>query len=144
MRWLRSENLARVSVLFEVTLLLERVVAGGVGRPFGAADSEVRVGEHGAERARQNLVAASASSASACDCGRRGGLVVSRQRRRVDVERLGRLEPPLDTIEARRDQAAERQYGLQLASHAFSSTLVDASSAATKTDATRTGASRLS
>ena len=93
--------------------------------------------------------AASASSASSCVAGRRtiprARALVLGDRRRVDLDRLGRLEPALEPVEPGGDQAAEREVRvaarvarLQLG---VRRRLLGARGTAT---ATRTGASRLS
>ena len=50
-----------------MTLLLECRVSRGVGRPFGAPDGEVRLGQHRAERARRGIVRLPATQAEALD-----------------------------------------------------------------------------
>ena len=131
-----------------MTLLLECRVSRGVGRPLGAADGEVRVGERRAERAEQQLVGGERIErfllrrGQAYDptprplvLGDRGGSTSSGSggsSARSSPSRPAAIRPP------------RARYGLHVASHAFSSAFVDASSAPRKTEATRTGASRLS
>ena len=84
------------------------VVLRGVGRPLRAADGEVGAGEHRPERAREHVVGG--ERVERLRLGRRQRpdaaplALVLAERRRVDLDRLGRLEPALEAVEPGGDQ----------------------------------------
>src|SRR5439155_12822617 len=92
------------SVLREVALLLECVVSRGVGGPFGPADGQIRLCQYRAERAREDIVSLESverlllcrreAEAAAPDA------LVLRDRRRIHLDRLRRLEAALQAVQA--------------------------------------------
>src|SRR6266540_4844038 len=104
-------------VLQKVALVLEFLVLRRIGLPLGPAHGQVRAGEHLSQRARKNVVGLEGFQRFLL---RRGEAddpalheVLLRNRRGVDLHRLGGFEPALETIEAGRDHPADGEIGIR-------------------------------
>src|SRR5207237_6373447 len=101
------------SVLREVPPVLERLVSGRVGGPLRAADGEVGRRQRRPERRRQHLVGRERVERLRLRLGKPAdaalGPLVLVDRRRVDLDRLGRLQLALEAVEPGGGKPADRE-----------------------------------